>query len=78
MPTLGGIPLLDAAEAPASGAAFELDAPAREDAAAIVGEWTVEVSKGLKLVVARGGQDARNVSTTLRHCGRAFTVALRT
>lgn len=57
MPTFGGISLLEFVSVPCSGTAFELDAPAREDAVAVTDGWSVEVSDGLKLVVARGGQD---------------------
>ena len=57
IPTLGDIPLLLPSSEPSSGAAFELNKPAHADANVPIGPWEVEVRKGLKLVVARGGDD---------------------
>jgi hypothetical protein len=57
MPSLGGIRLVDGPENLASGAAFELERPAREDATALIDSWSVEVVSDQKLVVARGGRD---------------------
>ncbi|MGH9340950.1 MAG: hypothetical protein ACRD1R_15480 [Acidobacteriota bacterium] len=57
MPSLAGIPLVDPTS-DGSGTAFELDSPAREDANAIIGRWTVVVARDTKIVLARGGADS--------------------
>ena len=54
-PTLGGIPLLQQPDSPCSGASFALVRPATQSTAVGIGEWTVEIAEGRKIVVARGG-----------------------
>jgi hypothetical protein len=57
-PTFAEIPLLGAESAPRSGAAFELQDPARESEVVALDGWEAEVHAGQQTIVVRCGSEA--------------------
>jgi hypothetical protein len=55
LPRYGGIPLWNDEAAPCAGGLFDLDRAPGESAIHTVGEWSVEVRAGERVVVVRGG-----------------------
>lgn len=57
MPTFGGVPLLQAVGGSESGVAFRLNEEPSEDVTLDFDAWTLDVRRGVKCLVVKGGQD---------------------